>query len=272
MKQHYLVMDVGICHDCNNCFMACKDEHVDNDFSPISKPQPRHGHRWCNLERTERSTYPRVDVGFLMKPCQHCENAPCMENAGDAIYRREDGIVLIDNEKAKGKKELVDSCPYGAIYWNEEYDIPQKCTMCAHLLDDGWTDTRCSHSCPTYSIMHYNVEPEEMAKMIKEEDLRELNPGLATKPHVFYKNLFRFNKHFIGGSVLVDGDCFEGAKVTLTGEGKDETQTTNFFGDFKFDDLDNGTYTICIEGGGKKADLNVAVKDESPNLNFIELK
>ena len=27
--------------------------------------------------------------------------------------------------KAKGQKQLVDACPYGHIWWNEELQIPQ---------------------------------------------------------------------------------------------------------------------------------------------------
>ena len=45
-----------------------------------------------------------------------------------AVYKGDDGIVIIiDPEKAKGQKEIVDTCPYRAIYWNEEKDVPQKC-------------------------------------------------------------------------------------------------------------------------------------------------
>lgn len=69
MKQNYLVIDIALCHDCNNCFMACKDEHVDNDWLPYTNAQPRHGHRWMNIHRTERGQYPRIDVAYLPMPC-----------------------------------------------------------------------------------------------------------------------------------------------------------------------------------------------------------
>ena len=38
MKNWNMIIDVARCHDCNNCFMACKDEHVGNDFPPYSAP------------------------------------------------------------------------------------------------------------------------------------------------------------------------------------------------------------------------------------------
>ena len=53
--------------------------------------------------------------------CNHCDNAPCSgPGRRGAVYRRPDGIVIIDPVKAKGQKQIVDSCPYGAIFWNEE--------------------------------------------------------------------------------------------------------------------------------------------------------
>ena len=153
MKQKYMIIDVRWCHNCNNCLMGCKDEYCELDMStgPVhsdwsdSDPQPRHGHRWIDVTRRERGVYARNDIAYLPMPCQHCENAPCIAAGNGAVVRREDGIVLIDKEKAKGNKALADSCPYGAIYYNEQYDVPQKCTMCPTC----WTTRRAGPSvCP----------------------------------------------------------------------------------------------------------------------------
>jgi Fe-S-cluster-containing dehydrogenase component len=288
----YMVIDIALCHDCNNCFMADKDEYVGNDWPGYTAPQPRHGHRWMNILRRERGQYARNDVAYLPMPCQHCTNAPCV-TADGGVYQREDGIVMIDPVKAKGRKEIVDTCPYGAIYWNEEADIAQKCTMCAHLLDDPtWTPgiPRCVHTCPTGSLKQYRVEPAEMEKMIEAEGLTAYKEGLGTKPHVLYKNLYKFTKNFITAGVLVDGDCFENATVTLHskeggivcnlyGAGVADcldtsvlaTRTTNFFGEFKFDGLENGEYTIDVDAGGKKTSMAVTIDNGSENLGFIEL-
>ena len=59
----------------------------------------------------------------------HCQDAPCVDAAIDgAVYRRDDGIVIIDPEKAKGQERIVNTCPYRVIFWNQELQIPQKCT------------------------------------------------------------------------------------------------------------------------------------------------
>ncbi|RJR50638.1 MAG: oxidoreductase, partial [Desulfobacteraceae bacterium] len=138
MKKWNMIMDVAKCHDCNNCFISCKDEFVGNHWAPYSAAQPWHGHRWMNIQRKERGRYPRVEVAYLPMPCFQCDDPKCMKAAKNgSVRKREDGIVIIDPEKAKGQKDLVDACPYGAIWWNAEKAVPQKCTFCVHLLEEG---------------------------------------------------------------------------------------------------------------------------------------
>ncbi len=274
-KQWYMVIDVAKCHDCNNCFMACKDEHVGNEWPGYTAAQPRHGHRWLNILRRERGQYSRNDVAYLPMPCQHCENAPCIKAGNGSVTRREDGIIMIDMEKAKGNEALAKFCPYGAIYWNEEAAVPQKCTLCAHLLDDaswGPRMPRCAHVCPTGALKTYNVDAAEMEKIVAAEGLSAYKAELNTKPHVLYKNLSKYGKNFIAAGVLVGEDCFENATAVLKNkDGVVASQKTNFFGDFKFDGLDNGEYAVEIDAAGKKASLTVVIADESRNLGFVRL-
>jgi len=266
MKQHYLVIDIEFCHDCNNCFVSCKDEYVMNAWLPYSEEQPRHGHRWMNVLRKERGQFPRVEANFLPMPCQHCQDAPCAKASPDAVSIREDGIVLIDPVKAKGDKALANSCPYGAIYWNEEKEIPQKCTFCAHLLDGDWQCPRCVHSCPTGVLQYYHEEPADFEKIIADLGLETYLPQLNTKPRVYYQNLQKFTTNFIAGGLLKNGECAEGVTVSLLGAEGTRSQTTNFFGDFKFDGLKPGEYTITAS---RKELMTVSI-DTSLNAGNIE--
>mgnify|MGYP001042414514 FL=1 len=280
MKKWYMVIDVAKCHDCNNCFLACKDEYVGNDFPGYSVPQPWHGHRWINIMRKERGQYPIIDVAYLPVPCVHCDSAPCIKAAKDgAVYKRDDGIVIIDPIKAKEQRNVVDSCPYGAIWWNEENNVPQKCTFCAHLLDEGWKEPRCVQACPTGALCAHYIEDSEIQKIIKTERLEVYQPERKTSPRVYYKNLYRFTQCFIGGSVAVQVDgkdeCAEGAKVTLVGASNkkiDEFVTDNY-GDFKFDNLEenSGKYTLeIVYPGYEKKTLEVDLKT-SLNVGTIFL-
>lgn len=258
MKKVNVVIDVAKCHDCNNCFLSCKDEHWENDFPPTSVAQPRHGHSWLDILNVERGRYPLNDVAYLPLMCQHCDSAACMKIAPDAIYKREDGIVIIDPVKAKGRKEIVASCPYGVIYWNEEKNVAQKCTMCAHLLKDGWSQPRCVHSCPTGALQFVCVEDGEMEAMKKAEKLEFYRPELNLKPRVHFKNLHRFTLCHVAGSVaLADtDDCADGADITLTSlqTGQSCTAKTNNYGDFKFDALkpNSGKYRVDVRLAGYK--------------------
>jgi Fe-S-cluster-containing dehydrogenase component len=253
MEKWNLIIDVARCEGCYNCFLSCKDEHVDNDFLPYAVAQPRHGHKWIDVITRERGQFPDVDVANLPVPCMHCDNAPCLKKAGGAIYKMSSGIVIIDPEKARGKREIVDSCPYGAIWWNEAKNVAQKCTFCAHLLADGWKEPRCVQACPTGAMRFVKAEDAQMKQMATQENLEVLHPEYNTQPRVYYRNLYRYLKCFIGGDVAFqkDGiiDCAEGASVTLLkGSQKINEALTDSYGDFKFDNLEenSGKYTLEI--------------------------
>ena len=269
-RQWYMIIDIEQCEDCNNCFLACKDEHVDNAWPGIALSQPRHGHRWMDIHRKERGRYPHIDVAYRPTPCMHCENPPCLRAArNNAVIQRSDGIVLIDPEKSKGQHQLVDACPYHAIWWNADLEIPQKCTLCAHLLDKDWSQSRCAQACPTGALQMMRLTPAAMAALVEERSLKVLRPELNTRPRVYYAHLYRYDRCFISGSVATETngvvDCVQEARVVLKKEGQTiEQATTDAFGDFKFDGLtaDSGTYEVHVtDGNGKSAKEDVVVTD-----------
>lgn len=260
MKKYSFVIDVASCENCNNCFLSCKDEHCGNDWPGYSLSQPLHGQRWMNISRKERGQFPLIDVAYLPKPCMHCDDAPCITAAKNgAVYKRPDGIVLIDPEKSRGQKAIAGACPYGAIWWNEESQVPQKCTFCAHLLDKGWKVPRCVQACPTGALSILYTEDDELALLIASEKLETLpSERMPARPRAYYKNLHRFNKCMLAGSVATNEDgvteCVAGATVKLIREGNTlSEQETDVFGDFKFDGLpeNSGNYKIEIIWAGK---------------------
>jgi len=276
MKKWNLVIDIARCHDCNDCFLADRDEFVGNDFPPYSVAQPWSGQRWMNIERAERGQFPIVQTAYLPMPCMHCDAAPCLTEDG-AVYKRDDGLVIIDPEKAKGRSEIADSCPYGAIYWNDEADVAQKCTGCVHLLEEGWTETRCSQVCPTGAIRLVMADEAEMAALIEAEDLRVHKSGLGTLPRVYYKNLHRWDKVFLGGSVaFADTDeCAEGTTVTVKQADGQEVGTAqvNNYGEFVVDHLEPGhTYSVTLEAPGYEAFSATLTLEKSRNIGLTMLE
>ena len=276
MKEWYFIIDVAKCWDCNNCFITCKDEHEGNDWPGYTLSQPRHNQRWIDVQRRERGQYPLIDVAYRPTPCMHCKNAPCVEASGGAITRREDGIVLIDPEASKGRKDLLSSCPYGVIFWNEEKNVPQKCTMCAHLLDSGWSQPRCAQACFTGALQAVSLEEEEIKRMVETEGLEQLHPEKNTSPNVYYKNLHRFNKEFITGSAAVQNnqviDCAKGVPVKLRKGGELlQEMVTDAFGDFRFDGLEqnSGHYTLELQPEDRDAKTIEVEVSASLNLGTI---
>ena len=201
MNKWNMIIDVAECTNCNLCTLAAMDEYVGNEFPGYSASMPKHGHKWINILQKERGQVPAVDIAYVPTMCNHCDDAPCVAKGKGAVQKRGDGIVLIDPVKAKGRKDLVDACPYGHIWWNEELQVPQAWTFDAHLIDSGWQQTRGQQSCPTGAMRAVCVADNEMAKLAAEQGLEVIKPELGTKPRVYYKNLWRFSKCFIGGSV-----------------------------------------------------------------------
>ena len=263
-----MIVDVAKCENCHNCVLAVKDEFIGNDFPGYSAPQPSQGQEWLRISRKIRGTDHLVDVAYRPSMCNHCDDAPCVKAGGGCISKREDGIVLIDPVKSKGRQDLVEACPYGNISWNEELSIPQHWTFDAHLLDNGWKEPRAAQACPTGAMKSIKHSDEAMARMVKAEGLETMPSRKGAKPRVWYKNMHRFTKCFIGGSVVAEvagvSDCVEGAAVTLMRNGQTVAQTkTDTFGDFKFDGLegDGSEYEGKIVGKAGKAGIKVTLND-----------
>jgi Fe-S-cluster-containing dehydrogenase component len=239
---------------------------------------PRHGHRWIDILQKERGQVPMIDIAYVPTMCNHCDNAPCLEKGGDAVKKRDDGIMLIDPEKAKGRKDLVEACPYGHIWWNEEFQVPQIWPFDAHLLDSGWDKTRGHQACPTGAMRTIKAEDTEMERMALEQGLEVLRPELNTRPRVYYRNLWRYTRCFIGGTLAseADGavDCVEGAQVRLLKDGAlvAETASDNY-GDFKFDRLEenSGRYTVEVSAPGRFTKMVDVELGASTNIGEIRI-
>jgi len=253
MAKYGMVIDITRCNGCYNCFLACRDEYCGNDYPPYSLAQPMTGHFWMRIIERERGRYPKVKVAYTPVLCMHCDDAPCIQaSQGGEVYRRPDGIVIIDPEKAKGQKQLVSACPYRVIYWNEEKDIPQKCTFCVHLLDAGWKEPRCVEACPTGALVFGDLDDpnSEVSKLVVSGKVEILHPEYDMKEKVSYISL---PKRFIAGTVVFGDkdECAENVTVTLIGDGERETIKTDNYGDFEFEELlAEKEYTVKIDYPG----------------------
>lgn len=255
MEKWNLIVDVAECVNCSNCVLSAKDEFVGNDFPGYTAAHPKEGPAVISIERKVRGEGHLVETAFLPRLCNHCDEGPCLKAGADgAVRKREDGIVIFDPIKAKGRRDLVDTCPYGAIVWNEERQLPQTWFFDAHLLDQGWAAPRCVSACPTQALEAVRISDAGMAERAQREGLRVLQPERGTKPRVHYRNLQRHDHCFVGGSVTaaIDGrtECVAGAEVELMrGQQVIARTKTDAFGDFRFDGLepDSGSCVVRVK-------------------------
>lgn len=249
-KKWNMIVDVAKCNNCYNCFVGTKDEYVGNEHKGYSAPQPLHGHQWIDIKRAEGGQWPIVEAQFRPEMCNHCDDAPCMKVAKNgAITKRADGIVIIDPVKSKGQKEIVDACPYGAVFWNEELEIPQAWPFDAHLLDNGWTKTKVESCCPTDVLKSVKVTDVAMLRIVEAEELSTLEPKDGAKPRVYYKNAFVFDNAFVGGTVVTENngveDCLKGVQVSASKDGVNiGSCITDGFGEFKIHKLQKGLGSV----------------------------
>ena len=269
MATKAFIVDIARCNGCYCCQIACKDEHVGNDWSPYAKPQPDTGQFWCRLNEYVRGTVPKVKLHYVAVPCQHCAEAPCLDACPveGAIYTRDDGLVVIDPQKCTGCRECLLSCPYDALFFNEDLNIAQKCTGCAHLLDNGWTVPRCVDACPT-GAMKFGDESDFAAEIAQ---ATVLGPADKTKPRVYYLNI---PGRFIAGLVYdpVEKEIVEGARCILVDAetGEKRVVKTDGFGDFWFVGLGEKTFSLMIEAEGF-APISYSALDTRDDINLGEV-
>ncbi len=264
------IIDIARCNGCYGCQIACKDEYAGNDWPPYAKPQPDTGQFWIKLNEYVRGTAPKVKMYYQPVMCAHCDNAPCINvcSVKDAIYKRDDGLVIINPRKCTGCRNCVDICPYHAIYFNENLNIAQKCTGCVHLLDNGWKVPRCVDACATDCIKF--GEESELQELINKGEI--IPSKYETKPRLYYLNI---PQKFVAGTVFdpAEKEIITGAVCTLTDKSNNDkfTATTDGFGDFWFENLKVSIFSLEIVKNRKRRIIEPINTVKDVNLGDIEL-
>jgi Fe-S-cluster-containing dehydrogenase component len=204
-RRWVMVIDLAKCDGCGSCSDACSAMHYvppDRQWIPVLKMK----------DSPETAPY------WFPKPCFHCDNPPCTKVCPvDATFKRQDGIVLIDNERCIGCRFCMAACPYSArsFNWSEpqeppaaagqpyspEYGFPrrkgtvEKCDFCPHMAAIGKLPA-CASACPM-GVIYYGDENEDAVTNAKGETERlsqlladragyRFLEELGTHPRVYY--------------------------------------------------------------------------------------
>lgn len=182
-KRFGLVIDLERCIGCHTCTIACQ---LENDMEVNS------GVRVETIGGKHRDTpigkHPDVSMHFLPVPCMHCQKPPCVDACPvGAIYKREDGIVLVDQGMCDGCQACVASCPYGALSYDGQRNTVWKCSLCADRVDKGLVPF-CVVCCGT-EAMHFGDLMDTQSPVYKwriQKGAGVLRPEAGTEPAVFY--------------------------------------------------------------------------------------
>lgn len=144
-KQLAFYFDASACTGCKVCQVACQDK---NDL-PAGLLWRRvfqyGGGGWTQQGNVKVPN--NIFVYSVSTACMHCEEPKCAEVCpAAAITKRDDGVVLIDQDKCIGCRYCQWACPYGAVQFREDLGVMSKCTFCEDLLAQG-QNPACVDAC-----------------------------------------------------------------------------------------------------------------------------
>ncbi len=184
MSQQYAFhVDISKCTGCKTCQVACKDKNNLPSGVRFRRVFQYEGGEW--LEQNGQMVPSNVFAYFVSAACMHCEEPICVKVCPTkASYKREDGIVLIDQDKCIGCRYCSWACPYGAPQFNVEISAMTKCDFCYDLLEKG-EKPACVDACPFQNI-HFGPLEEMRKKYGTFSSPAPLPSPKTTRPSIVY--------------------------------------------------------------------------------------
>ncbi|MBM4332460.1 MAG: hypothetical protein FJ117_14795 [Deltaproteobacteria bacterium] len=95
--------------------------------------------RWCRVQTIPpREAGGELHLDFVPVMCFQCEDPMCAQFCPvEAIVKKEDCRVLVEEEKFIGCRQCIAGCPYGTMYFNEVTRKAGKCNLCQSRTEYG---------------------------------------------------------------------------------------------------------------------------------------
>ncbi len=183
MPRYGLVFDLERCIGCHACTIACK---LENGIEQGS---------WIRVKMldgqpldTAQGRFPELTMYYLPLTCMHCQDPPCQGACPTgAIYKRDDGVVILDTAKCNGCQACLTACPYNVILWVEATGLPSKCHLCVPRLKQG-LEPFCVLCCETKAIHFGDLSNSQsrISQLVVQRSGYTLKPEEKTGPAVYY--------------------------------------------------------------------------------------
>jgi len=202
-RKFVMVIDLARCKNARKCVTACQKMH----HLPDDK-------EWLSIKLMQDSD--KAAPYWFPKTCFHCDDPPCVKVCPvDATFKRQDGLVLIDNERCIGCKFCMAACPYSTrvFNWSEpvqpgtdeanyspETSTParvgtvEKCDFCPDMIRQGLLPD-CVTACPN-GVFYFGDENEDavtngdetvsLSQLLKERGGYRFMEELGTQPRLYY--------------------------------------------------------------------------------------
>ncbi len=158
--------------------------------------EPKWGPNWD--EDVGDGEFPNSYYFYLPRICNHCSKPACLAACPvKAIRKREeDGIVLVDLSRCRGRMRCIRACPYRKVYFNPSLANPkkgiigqtEKCIFCFPRIEKGLPPA-CAKQC-VGRIRHVSYLDDKggpVYKLVKKWKVAlPLRPDFGTQPNVYY--------------------------------------------------------------------------------------
>ncbi|MBI5056719.1 MAG: molybdopterin-dependent oxidoreductase [Nitrospirae bacterium] len=176
-KRYGMLINLDRCIGCYACQVTCKAEYG----LPF-------GTFRCRVETYQSGTFPDIKKVFLPRLCNHCDKAPCIEECKEkALFKNQDGVVVLNKLNCTGCQMCGEKCPYNAIDINTLTGQSEKCDFCYERIIKGLQPV-CVQSCMGKAFMFGDInDPKsDISVELARHPLKVLNPELGTNPSIFY--------------------------------------------------------------------------------------
>ena len=169
-EQKAFLVNADRCIGCYTCAMACKSYNgLESDVA------------WRQIYPLAENHFPYDDRAFYSLACNHCAAPVCEAVCPTGAHkkRRNDGIVIHDQDACIGCTNCIRACPFGAPKYNKKLKKAEKCSLCHHRLDAGLAPA-CIQACPVRAIEL--VDLNTLNREMFDQDTPEAPKLLETPP------------------------------------------------------------------------------------------